>query len=251
MKKDAHRAYLYHISVTLDVTTEEAEALTASMTRHMERSRCQWHFVKEEDALRYSVLLNDFYEEVHRYRLKYLDYYTEWIKPRGWCHKVILEREQLNYCKHLVGVELPPEDVERPSELTLHSHRAAYEAAKSGGTGKTFKRARSTLLETLQIHELEEEYYYILGGEKVPHPINWKQSPWRCVVRGRQLRVREVEMHPWVISRSPGRNKSRQKRSGSPKLTLGGNCLHRHHETQLPLPPPCPLWPPLLVTTGL
>ena len=27
-KKDAHRAYLYHISVTLDVTVEEAEALT-------------------------------------------------------------------------------------------------------------------------------------------------------------------------------------------------------------------------------
>ena len=38
-KKDAHRAYLYHISVTLDVTAKEAEALTAPMTRHMEWSR--------------------------------------------------------------------------------------------------------------------------------------------------------------------------------------------------------------------
>ena len=108
------------------------------MTRLMERSRLQWHFVKEEDPLRYSVL-NDFYEEVHGYHLKYLNYYTEWIKLRGWCHKVILEKEQLNYCKHLTGVEPPPDDVERPSESTLRSHWAAYEAAKWGGTRKAFK----------------------------------------------------------------------------------------------------------------
>ena len=241
---------MYHISVTLDVTAEEAEALTTPMTRHMEWSRHWWHFVKEKDPLWYSVLLNDFYEEVHRYRLEYLDYYTKWIKPRGWCHKVILKREQLNYYKHLTGVEPPPDDMERPSESTLHSHQAAYEAAKWGGTGKAFKRAQSTLLETLQIHELEDKYYYILGGRRVPHPINLKRSPWRCVARGRWLQVREVEMHPWVVSRSPGRNKSRRKRSGSPKMTLGGNCLCHHRETQLPLPPPCPLWPPLLVTMG-
>ena len=157
------------------------------MTRHMERWRCRWHFVKEEDPLQYSVLLNDFYKEVHGYRLEYLDYYTEWIKPRGWCHKVILEREQLNYCKHLMGVEPPPDNVERLSESTLHSHQAAYKAAKWGGTGKAFKRAQSAVLETLQIHELEDEYYYILGGRRVPHPINWKQSPWRCVARERRL----------------------------------------------------------------
>ena len=35
-KKDAHRAYLFHISVTINVTAEEVEALTASVTRHME-----------------------------------------------------------------------------------------------------------------------------------------------------------------------------------------------------------------------
>ena len=63
-----------------------------------------------------------------------------------------------------MGVEPPPDNVERLSESTLHSHQAAYEAAKQGGTGKAFKRARSTLLETLQIHELEDEYYFILGG---------------------------------------------------------------------------------------
>ena len=64
-KKDAHRAYLWHISVTIDVTAEEADALTTPVTRHIERNRRRWHFVKEDDPLQYSVLLNDFYEEVH------------------------------------------------------------------------------------------------------------------------------------------------------------------------------------------
>ena len=60
-----------------DITAEEAEALTAPVTRHMERNRARWHFVKEEDPLWYSVLLNDLFEEVHGYRLEYLDHYTE------------------------------------------------------------------------------------------------------------------------------------------------------------------------------
>ena len=169
-KKDAHLAYLFHISVTINVTAEEVDALIALVTRHMEQNRRRWHFVKEDDPLHYSVLLNDFYEEVHGYNLNHLDHYTEWIKPRGWCHKVILKREQLNYCKHLTGVKPPPEDVERPSESTLHSHWAAYETTKQSGTGKTLKRARSTLLETLTLHGLEDEYYYIIGGEKGPPP---------------------------------------------------------------------------------
>ena len=80
-KKDAHWAYLWHISITIDVTTEEADTLTAPVTRHMEWNRHGWHFVKEDDPLRYSVLLNDFFEKVHRYHLNNLDHYTEWIKP--------------------------------------------------------------------------------------------------------------------------------------------------------------------------
>ena len=169
-KKDAHRAYLYHISVRQDVTTEEAEALTAPVTRHMERNRAWWHFVKEEDPLQYSILLNDLFEEVPGYHLEYLDHYTEWIKPRGWCHKVILEKQQRDYCVHLMGAEPPPNDVEWPSEATLRSHRAGYEAAKWGGTGKNYKKARATLLETLKIHSLKEEYDYVIGGEKGPPP---------------------------------------------------------------------------------
>ena len=76
-----------------------------------------------------------------------------------------------------MGIEPPPDDVERPSESTLHSHWAAYEAAKQDGTRKTLKRAWSTLLETLAIHGLENEYYYILGGEKGPPPKNSETVP--------------------------------------------------------------------------
>ena len=176
---------MYHISVTLDITVEEAEALTAPVTRHMEWNRSWWHFIKDEDPLQYSVLLNDLYEEVHGYCLQYLDCYTVWIKCRGWCHKVILEREQLNYCTHLMGAEPPPDNMERPSESTLHSHRVAYKAPKQGGSGKTYKRARATLLETLKIHWLEGEYYYIIRGKRGLHQISQKWSPWKCVVRGR------------------------------------------------------------------
>ena len=136
----------------------------------MEQNRCRWHFVKEDDPLWYLVLLNGFFEEVHRYRLNNLDHYTEWIKPHGWCHKVILQREQLKYCKHLTGVEPPPEDVERLSESTLHSHQAAYEATKWNGLEKLIKKVKATLLETLVLYGLEEEYYYILGGEKGDPP---------------------------------------------------------------------------------
>ena len=37
--------------------------------------------------------------------------------------------------------------------------------------GKNYKKAQATLLETLKIHGLKEEYDYIIGGEKGP-PLN-------------------------------------------------------------------------------
>ena len=139
-KKDAHQAYLYHIAVMQDVTTEEAEALTAPVTRHMVRNRAWWHFVKEEDPLSYSVLLNDLFEEVHGYRLKYLDHYTEWIKPRGWCHKVILEKEQLDYCVYLTGPEPPPNDVEWLSEATADPIGLAMRQPNGVEPGRTTRK---------------------------------------------------------------------------------------------------------------
>ena len=63
-----------------------------------------------------------------------------------------------------------PDDVEWLSEATLHSHWAGYEATKLGGTGKSYKKTKATLLETLKIHGLKEEYDYIIGGERGPPP---------------------------------------------------------------------------------
>ena len=60
--------------------------------------------------------------------------------------------------------------MERPSELTLRSHQAAYEAAKQSVTSKQVKKTKATLLEFLILHGLEEEYNYIVGGEKGEPP---------------------------------------------------------------------------------
>ena len=113
------------MSQTVRVTALEAEQLISPVLEHMGKNRPHWHFVKEDNPLQYSIFLNDFFEEVHHYCLKDLDHYTEWIKPRGWCHKVILQREQLNYCPHLMGEEHPSEDMERPSESIFHSYWVA------------------------------------------------------------------------------------------------------------------------------
>ena len=85
--------YGWHLSITFNTTAQEADSLITPELRHMEWNRCRWYFVKEDDPLMYSVLLNDFFEEVDGYHLQNLDHYTEWIKPRGWCHKVVLQRE--------------------------------------------------------------------------------------------------------------------------------------------------------------
>ena len=60
--------------------------------------------------------------------------------------------------------------MERPSESTLHSHWAAYEAAKQSRGGKQIKKTKATLLEFLVLHVLEEEYNYIVGGKKGEPP---------------------------------------------------------------------------------
>ena len=150
----------------------------------MEPNRAWWHFVKEEDPLRYSILLNDLFEEVNGYHLKHLNDYTEWIKPRGWCHKVILEKDQLDYCAHLMGAEPPSDNVEQPIEATLHSHRTSYEAVKQGGSGKNYKKAQTTYLETLKIHGLKEEYEYIIWGEKGPPPNRSRPVPMEVCCEG-------------------------------------------------------------------
>ena len=55
-----------------------------------------------------------------------------------------------------MGEEHLPEDVERPSESTLHSYRAAYEAAKKNGPKKLIKKTQATLLKILHLHGLDD-----------------------------------------------------------------------------------------------
>ena len=132
--------------------------------------------------------------------------------------------------------------MEWPSESTLRSHRAVYEAAKQGGSGKTYKRAQATLLETLKFHGLEGEYCYITGGEKGPPPNKSETVPMEVYGEGETAVSQGGGDAPWGANRSPGRSKSRQKRSEGPKTTLGGNCLCHHHEAQCLLL--YLLWPP-------
>ena len=204
--------------------------------------------MKEDYPLWYLVLLNDFYKEVHGYRLNHLDYYTEWNKPCGWCHKVILEREQLNYCTHLTGVEPPPEDAERLSESTLSSHRGAYETAKWSGMGKTLKRARSTLLETLTLHGLEKEYYYIIGGEKGPPPKNSEMVPMEvCNEVGAAASQGGADAplgHKQVSWEEQVQAEEEQASTGDPRRELLCLC------SEAQLPPPPRLCLPLLTMMG-
>ena len=90
----------------------------------------------------------------------------------------------MNYCAHLTGAEPPSDNVERLSEATLHSHWAGYEATKWGGTGKNYKKAQATFLETLKIHRLKEEYNYIIGGEKGPPPNRLETVPMEVCGEG-------------------------------------------------------------------
>ena len=104
------------------------------------------------------------------------------------------------------GGGAPSDDMEQPSEATLCSHWAGYEAAKQGGTGKNYNKARATFLETLKIQGLKEEYNYIIGGEKGP-PLNRSEMfPMEVFGEGETAMNQEVETPPWDINRSPGRS---------------------------------------------
>ena len=83
-----------------------------------------------------------------------------------------------------MGAEPPPDDMERLSEATLCSHRAGYEAAKRGGTGKNYKKAQATFLETLRIHGLKEEYELHHRGEKGPPPNRSEMVPMEVCGEG-------------------------------------------------------------------
>ena len=205
--KDVHCTYAWYISITIDTTAQEADSLITPILRHMEWSRHWWHFVKEDDPLRYSVFLNDFFEEVHRYCLHDLDQYIEWINPRGWCHKVILHRGQLNYCKHLTGVEPPPEDMEgqasQPSALIGQLMRLPNRADPVSSS----KRPRQLSWRPSMVWRRNTPTLWEV--KKVNCQRSLRQSLWKSVAKLEQLQAMEVEMHLQVINMSRGKNKFR------------------------------------------
>ena len=105
----------------------------------------------------YGAHLNDFFQEVHRYRLLGLDSYVAWIKPGSWYHKSVLDNEQLNHCPHLMHAPPPAQGVDRPSESTLRSHRASYEQALVKGSDRQIAKWRKTYASTLRLHGLHIE----------------------------------------------------------------------------------------------
>ena len=124
-----------------------------------------------------------------------------------------------------MGAEPPSNDVERLSEATLHSHRAGYEAAKWGGTGKNYKKARATYLETLKIHGLKEEYDYIIGGRRDP-PNRSEMVPMELGDEGEtavnqgggdtSLGCRQVSWEEQVQAEEEQRSKDNPKRNLPP-----------------------------------
>ena len=157
-KKDTHRIYRTHLSKTSPhITPTKAEMIIEPVLEHMWNHRSRWYYLKENDLVAYGAHLNDFFQEVHGYRLLGLDSYIAWIKPGSWYHKSVLENEQLNHCPHLMHTPPPAPGVDCPSESTLHSHQASYEQALAKGSDKQIAKWRKTYGSTLHLHGLHTE----------------------------------------------------------------------------------------------
>ena len=110
-----------------DISAEEAEKLITPVLDHMWHNRAQWYWLKEDNLVEFSQLLNDLFQEIHNRHIPGMDPYVRWIKPGSWHHRSMLEREELNRCPHLQHAPHPPPNVTRPSDATLRSYRAAFE----------------------------------------------------------------------------------------------------------------------------
>ena len=150
-RKDAHRMYAYLLAQSdPNVTAEEAERLITPVLDHMWRNRAQWYWLKEDNPVEFSRLLNDLFQEIHNRHIPGLDTYVRWIKPGSWYHRSVLEREELNRCPYLQYAPQPPPNITRPSDTTLHSYRAAFE--KSLKTKKQVLKNRRIYAATLRLH---------------------------------------------------------------------------------------------------
>ena len=150
-RKDANRMYAYLLAQSdPNITAEEVDRLITLVLDHMWRSRARWYWLKEDNPVEFSRLLNDLFQEVHNRCIPGLDTYVRWIKPGSWYHRSVLEREELNRCPYLQYAPQPPPSVTRPSDATLRSYRAAYK--KSLKTKKQVLKNQRIYAATLRLH---------------------------------------------------------------------------------------------------
>ena len=150
-RKDANQMYAYLLAQSdPNITAEEADRLITPVLDHMWHSRARWYWLKEDNPVEFSRLLNDLFQEVHNRRIPGLDTYVRWIKPGSWYHRSVLKREELNRYPHLQHAPQPPPNVTRPSDATLRSYRTAYE--KSLRTKKQVLKNRRIYAATLRLH---------------------------------------------------------------------------------------------------
>ena len=65
-RKDANRMYAYLLAQSdPNITAEEVERLITLVLDHMWRNRARWYWLKEDNPVEFSRLLNDLFQEVH------------------------------------------------------------------------------------------------------------------------------------------------------------------------------------------
>ena len=181
-RKDAHRMYAFLLAQSdPDISAEEAEKLITPVLDHMWRSRAWWYWLKEDNPVEFSRLLNDLFQEIHNRRIPGMDSYVKWIKPGSWYHRSVLKREELNRCPHLQYAPHPPPNVTRPSDATLRSYKATFE--KSLKTKKQILKNKWIYAATLWLHgrtaeadEIDSPRPISVAPTLTPAPSSTKES---------------------------------------------------------------------------
>ena len=155
-KKDANQMYAYHLAQSdPNINAEEADRLITPVLEHMWHNRARWYWLKEDNLVAFSQLLNDLFEEIHNRCIPGMDTYVRWIKAGSWYHRSVIEREQLNYCPHLQHAPPPPPNVTKPSDATLRSYMNTYE--KLLRTNKQVAKNWRIYVATLRLHGMDAE----------------------------------------------------------------------------------------------
>ena len=111
----------------------------------LDERREYWQLVREGNPIAFIKYLAQVVQEQTSLLLPTLKWHTKWIKASSWHHTVVLRREKLNLCPHLVRAEHPKLNIHPPSKDTMLSHRVDYAAAR-----KWMEEALATLAKAQQ-----------------------------------------------------------------------------------------------------